>query len=593
MKITSTQRKLLAETALGKRKADTVITNGTIVNVHSKELTKKKDIAITSGAVAYIGNCRHLIGEDTNVINANGKFVTPGLIDGHMHVESTMLSVTEFAKAALKQGTTSIFMDPHEIANVFGLEGVRWMHEEGQNLPLRVFTTVPSCVPAADTLEDAGAELIPDDIEKALKWDNVAGLGEVMNFPGVVNGDEKMAQEIESTIHAAKTVTGHIPAEDPGMLQAYVASGVTSCHETVTRQQALEKLRLGMHVMIREGSAWQDVEQLAPIVTKDHMPSENLSLVTDDVYPQTLTELGHLNYVVRKAVREGIDPITAIQMATINAANYFNYGDTLGSIAPGKWADLLFVDNLEDMKPTTVITGGEVVYDNGKYHASFPVYTYPEQAKDSVHLERTLLSEDFHAISNSSSETTVHVIEALENNARTSKAKAVLKVKENVIQPDLEKDIIHLSCVDRHHSSGQISNAFVKGFHIQRGAVASTVAHDSHNLLVMGVDKTDMAVAANRLAELGGGMIVVNNGKVLAEVPLPIAGLMSDQPLNIVNTQVKALDQAWKELGCRMNAPFMTFSLIALPVIPSIRITNRGIADVDKFELITLELQNK
>ncbi|MFC7321770.1 adenine deaminase [Halobacillus campisalis] len=589
MSISMQQRKNLANTALGHRKADTVITNGILVNVHTKEYEKEKDIAITDGCIAFIGDCSSLIGDETVVIDAKGKYITPGLIDGHMHVESTMLSVTEFAKAALKKGTTTVFMDPHEIANVFGLEGVRWMHEEGQHLPLRVFTTVPSCVPATDTLEDAGAELLPEHVEEALGWKNVAGLGEVMNFPGVVYGDHKMTTEIEATIQSGKTVTGHIPAEDPKMLQAYAASGVTSCHETVTREQALAKLRIGMHLMIREGSAWQDVKQLAPIITENHMPTENMSLITDDVYPQTLTNQGHLNHVVRKAIQEGIDPSTAIQLATINIANYFNYGNELGSIAPGKRADLLLIEELENVDPSTVIVGGDIIYDNGQYQVDFPTYTYPEKAKNSVHLKEPLKAEDFFAKSSQSHETEVNVIEAVENNARTVKSHARLLVENGVIQIDHEQDIIRLSCIDRHHRSGEISNAFVKGFSIKKGAVASTVAHDSHNLLVMGVNEEDMAIAANQLAKIGGGMIVVENGKILAEVPLPIAGLMSDQPLESVTEQVVKLEKAWSQIGCKMNAPFMTFSLIALPVIPSLRITNRGLADVETFELIPLE----
>ncbi|MFC7061999.1 adenine deaminase [Halobacillus seohaensis] len=592
MPITMEQRKLLAATALGKRNADTVISNGTLINVHSKERVNGKDIAITAGCIAYIGDCKHLIGQETNTIDANGSFITPGLIDGHMHVESTMLTVTEFAKAAIKQGTTTVFMDPHEIANVFGLEGVKWMHEEGQNLPLRVYTTVPSCVPATDNLEDAGAELIPSDIEAALSWENVAGLGEVMNFPGVVHGDDKMIQEIEATMKAGKTVTGHIPAEDSAMLQAYVSSGVTSCHETVTREQALEKLRLGMHLMIREGSAWQDVKQLAPVITEDHMPTENISLITDDVYPQTLTNQGHLNHVVRKAIQQGIDPITAIQLATINIANYFHYEDSLGSIAPGKYADLLFIEDLNEMNPSTVLIGGDIVYSDQQYQVAFSNYSYPEKAKQSVHLPQPLTADDFFIKSDQEEKTEVHVIEVFENNARTRKSSAQLKVDNDFIKADLKRDIIKLSCIDRHHGSGQISNAFVQGFNIKRGAVASTVAHDSHNLLVMGVNEEDMAFAANTLKEHGGGMIVVENQEILAEVPLSIAGLMSDQPLESVASQVEKLEIAWNDLGCKMNAPFMTFSLIALPVIPSLRITNRGLADVDSFELIDLEIKN-
>ncbi|WP_082233262.1 adenine deaminase [Halobacillus massiliensis] len=584
-------RKKIASAALGNLKADVIITNGILVNVHSKELLYQKEIAINEGCISFIGDCSHLRGDETIVLDATNRYITPGLMDGHMHVESTMLTVTEFAKAAIKKGTTSIFMDPHEIANVFGLEGVHWMHEEGQQLPLRVFTTVPSCVPATDNLEDAGAELLPEEIEEALQWKNVAGLGEVMNFPGVVHGEQKMMKEIDATIKAGKTVTGHIPSKDPGLLQAYIASGITSCHETVTREQAIEKVRLGMHLMIREGSAWQDVKQLAPVITKDKLPTENMSLITDDVYPQTLEAEGHLNYVVRKAIQEGIDPVTAIQLATINAANYFGYGNNLGSLVPGKYADLLLIDDLEKMEPSTVMINGEVIYDEGKYQIDFPAYSYPEKAKQSVKVKGPLQPDDFLVKTNREDITKVNIIHALENNARTKQSSAVLSVENGRIQPDIDQDIIHLSCIDRHHQSGAISNAFVSGFGIKKGAVASTVAHDSHNLLVMGSDIKDMAYAANELINRGGGMIVVENQKVIAEVPLPIAGLMSDQPVEKVTKQVQELERAWAHLGCNLHAPFMTFSLIALPVIPSLRITNRGLADVDTFSLIPLELE--
>ncbi|WP_173915516.1 adenine deaminase [Halobacillus sp. Marseille-Q1614] len=583
-------RKNLAAVALGKRKADVIIQNGVLVNVHSKELLHQKEIAITDGCIAFIGDCSHLTGEETTVLDAKNRYITPGLMDGHMHVESTMLTVTEFAKAVIKEGTTSIFMDPHEIANVFGLEGVKWMHEEGQQLPLRVFTTVPSCVPSADTLEDAGAELLPQEIEESLQWKDVAGLGEVMNFPGVVHGEEKMMKEIEATIKAGKAVTGHIPADDPKLLQAYIASGVTSCHETVTREQAIEKVRLGMHLMIREGSAWQDVKQLAPVITEDQLPTENMSLITDDVYPQTLAADGHLNYVVRKAIQESVDPVTALQLATINVANYFGYGNQLGSLAPGKYADLLFIDDLEKVEPSTVMINGEIIFDEEKYQVDFPAYTYPEKAKQSVKVKEPLRPEDFLTRTTKHHTAKVNVIHALENNARTEKYKASLPVENGVIRPDVKQDITRLSCIERHYQSGEISNAFVHGFHINKGAVASTVAHDSHNLLVMGADEGDMAFAANEIIKRGGGMIVVENGKILAEVPLPIAGLMSDQPVEKVTEQVQELEKAWTELGCTLHAPFMTFSLIALPVIPSLRITNRGLADVDTFSLIPLEV---
>lgn len=581
----------LAKVALGEAFADVVIKDGTLVNVYSGELIEHMDIAVAAGRIAYVGNADHTIGAQTLVIDATGKYMSPGLLDGHMHVESTMLSVTEFAKAALAKGTTGIFMDPHEIANVFGTEGVRLMHEEGQQLPLKVFTTFPSCVPATNGLEDAGASLEVTDIKEGLQWDNVVGLGEVMNFPGVVYGDPKMCGEIEETIKSGKTVTGHFPSDDDRMLQAYIASGVTSDHETVTREQGLHKVRMGMHLMIREGSAWHDVKEVIKVVTEDKVNTANISLVTDDVSPQTLVEKGHLNHVVRRAIEEGVNPVTAIQMVTINVASYFKMEQDLGSITPGKCADILLLDDLQKVEPSTVITDGQVVYDNGKLTVDFPDFVYPEHIRNSMNVKRELTAEDFKLVSRSNQDKTkVSVINIIENSARTEKMTAMLGVEQGIIQPDAEKDIIRLACIERHRGTGQISLGFTHGFQLKAGAVASTVAHDSHNLIVMGINEQDMAFAANELVKMGGGMIVVENGKVLAQVPMTIAGLMSDKSLLEVVKEVAELEKAWKQIGCPLNAPFMTFSLIALPVIPEIRISNRGLVDVTQFKLIEVEI---
>ncbi|MFC5528228.1 adenine deaminase [Cohnella yongneupensis] len=589
-KLTEVSR-TLAKVAMGEACADVVIQNGTLVNVYSGELLENMDVAIAAGRIAYVGKADHTIGEHTIVINAAGKYITPGFLDGHMHVESTMLSVTEFAKAALAKGTTGIFMDPHEIANVFGAEGVRLMHEEGQQLPLKVFTTFPSCVPATNDLEDAGASLDVKDIKEGLTWDNVVGLGEVMNFPGVVYGDPKMCGEIEETIKAGKTVTGHFPSDDDRMLQAYIASGVTSDHETVTREQGLHKVRMGMHLMIREGSAWHDVKEVIKVVTEDKANTDNISLVTDDVNPQTLVEQGHLNHVVRRAIEEGVQPVTAIQMVTLNVARYFKLEQDLGSITPGKCADLLLIDDLRKMEPSTVITDGQVVYENGRLSVDFPRFVYPEHIRKSIHVKRELTAEDFKLASRSNQSTTqVNVINIIENSARTERGTATLAVEQGIIQPDAAQDVIRLACIERHRGTGQISLGFAHGFQVKSGAVASTVAHDSHNLLVMGIDEQDMAFAANELVKIGGGMIVVENGQVLAQVPMTIAGLMSEKSLSEVFTEVVELEQAWKQIGCLLNAPFMTFSLIALPVIPEIRISNRGLVDVTQFKLIDVEI---
>jgi adenine deaminase len=582
----------LAKVAMGEAHADLVIQNGTLVNVYSGELLEHMDVAVAAGRIAYVGKADYTIGAHTIVIDAAGKFIAPGLLDGHMHVESTMLSVTEFAKAALAKGTTGIFMDPHEIANVFGTEGVRLMHEEGQQLPLKVFTTFPSCVPATNDLEDAGASLDVSDIKLGMQWDNVVGLGEVMNFPGVIYGDPKMCGEIEETIKIGKVVTGHIPSDDDRMLQAYLASGVTSDHESVTREQGLLKVRMGMHLMIREGSAWHDVKEVIKVVTEDKVNTNNISLVTDDVSPQTLVEKGHLNHVVRRAIEEGVDPVTAFQMVTINVARYFKLEQDIGSITPGKCADILLLDDLRKVEPSTVITDGQVVFEEGSLSVDFPNFVYPEHIRNSMNVKRELTAEDFRlASSGKQNRTQVNVISIIENSARTAKMTAMLRVEQGVIQPDVEQDIIRLACIDRHHGTGQISLGFAHGFQVKTGAVASTVAHDSHNLIVMGINEQDMAYAANELVKLGGGMIVVENGKVLAQVPMIIAGLMSDKSLLEVVKEAEQLDQAWKQLGCPLNAPYMTFSLIALPVIPEIRISNRGMVDVTKFKLIDVEME--
>jgi adenine deaminase len=581
----------LAKVAMGEAYADLVIQNGTLVNVHSGELLEHMDVAVAAGRIAYVGKADYTIGAQTVVIDATGKYISPGLLDGHMHVESTMLSVTEFAKAALAKGTTGIFMDPHEIANVFGTEGVRLMHEEGQQLPLKVFTTFPSCVPATNDLEDAGASLEVNDIKEGLQWDNVVGLGEVMNFPGVVYGDPKMCGEIEETIKCGKMVTGHIPTDDDRMLQAYIASGVTSDHESVTREQGLLKVRMGMHLMIREGSAWHDVKEVIKVVTEDKVNTDNISLVTDDVSPQTLVEKGHLNHVVRRAIEEGVNPVTAIQMVTINVARYFKMEQDLGSITPGKCADILLIDDLQKVEPSTVMTDGQVVFEKGRFSVEFPKFVYPEYIRNSMNIKRELTAEDFKLASRSKQDKTqVNVIKIIENSARTAKMTAMLRVEQGVIQPDVEQDIIRLACIDRHHGTGQISLGFTHGFQVKTGAVASTVAHDSHNLIVMGINEQDMAFAANELVKLGGGMIVVENSKVLAQVPMIIAGLMSDKSLLEVVKEAEQLEQAWKQIGCPLNAPFMTFSLVALPVIPEIRISNRGIVDVTQFKLIEVEI---
>jgi len=575
----------LMDVLRGKEKADTVLKNATIVNVLTGKLDEGKDIAIKGERICFIGNSEALIGTNTVVLDCTGKYVAPGFIDGHMHVESTMLSVTSFAQAAVTKGTTAVFMDPHEMANVFGLRGVKQMHEEGQQAPIHVFTTVPSCVPSAEHLEDAGATLSPAEIETALDWEGVSGLGEMMNYPGVIEGEAKMIAEINATTSRQKKATGHFPEGTSVELQTYLLSGVDSCHETVTKAQALEKLALGMHVMIREGSAWQDVKAVIKVLTEDHVNDDLLMLVTDDIYPETLKEKGQINHVIRRAIEEGVDPVKAIKLATLNPARYFGVDHDYGSVSPNKSADLVILEDLTTLEPTDVFVGGRHISKQGQLNVTVPTFRYPADYYQSVHV-KALKETDFLKQTSLTGAVEARVIEVIENSARTKEARVKLAVKDGIVYPNIEADVITLVCLDRHRKAQQHSVQFVKGFGIKRGAVASTVAHDSHNLLVMGVSPADMKCAAEHLAEIGGGMVVVLDGEILASVSLPIAGLMSDEPIETLLPKVEQLARGWQTLGCSLHAPFMTFSLIALPVIPDIRITNRGLVDVTTFTFI-------
>lgn len=581
----------LIATATGRVPADVVIRNGRLVNVVTREVQDDVDIAVRLGRVALVGDASKCIGENTIVMDATGFYLVPGFLDGHLHVESSMLTVSQFAKAVLPCGTTAVFMDPHEIANVLGMEGIRLMIEEGRNLPLKVYTTMPSCVPAAPGFEDTGAEITPDDIKEAMTWDEVVGLGEMMNFPGVLGGDEDVLRKIAETLKAGKVVTGHYAVPDLGPnLSAYASCGIESCHESTTWQESLAKLRLGMYAKLREGSGWRDIKATIKSYTERGVDPRRIVLVTDDVHPDTLLAMGHVNHVVRRAIEEGTPPIVAIQMATINAAECFGMSHDLGSITPGKFADILFIRDLADPRPERVMADGEIVAGEGRMLADVPLPAYPEFATGSVRLSRPLTNDDFRIKAGSPGRSVrIRAIQVMEGQAVTKHIGAELPCDGNgEIHASLEQDLAKVAVIERHKATGSMAVGLVKGFGLRSGAVASTVAHDSHNLLVVGMDEEDMAVAANALAKAGGGMAVVREGKVSSILPLPIAGLMSDEPVEKVQSGVEALAEAWKALGCDLMSPFMTMALISLPVIPELRITNRGLVDVTRFRLVPL-----
>jgi adenine deaminase len=582
--------RILADTAMGRDEADLVIRGGSLVNVHTAEILDGLDVAVKVGRVAMVGQVDHTIGEATEIIDASGYHLLPGLMEGHVHIESSMITPTQFARAVLPHGTTTVFIDNHELANVLGVEGIRQMMEECQNLPLKVFLAMPSCVPALPGFEDAGASIGPADVEEAMGWDYVAGLGEMMNMPGVLAADEAVHAILRATLQAGKVVTGHysIPETERG-LQAFIASGISSCHESTRKEDTLAKLRLGMYAMLREGSAWHDLKATVRAITETGVDSRHAMMITDDTHPDTLVNVGHMNHVVRRAIEEGLDPVRAIQMATINVSEYFRLGHDLGSISPGKCADIIFVQDLKNMRVGKVLVDGMVVAEAGQMLVDWPRFEYPPSARHSVRLPAPLVAADFEVKPPDGARTvTLRVMEVRGGQVVTKHLQVERPVEDGLVRASTEDDLAKVASVERHGGSGQIGLGFVKGFHFQAGAVASTIAHDSHNLLIVGTNDVDMAFAGNTLAETGGGMVAVRDDEVLSLVPLPIAGLMSQEPVEVVDEQVQALARAWKELGCDLESPFMTMSILALPVIPELRITNRGLVDTVQFELVNL-----
>jgi adenine deaminase len=578
----------LVDVAMGRSAADLVVRNARWVNVHSGEIIPGTDIAISAGRFAFVGkDAGHAIGEGTEVIDAEGRYAVPGLCDAHMHVESGMVTVTEFARAVIPHGTTSMFVDPHEIANVLGLEGVRLMHDEAAGLPVNVFVQMPSCVPSAPGLENAGASIGPGEVREAMTWPNIIGLGEMMNFPGVVGGDARMLEEIGVTQAALKTVGGHYASPDLGLpFHAYAAAGPADDHEGTRLEDCVARVRQGMRAMLRLGSAWYDVAAQVKAITELGLDSRYFVLCTDDSHSGTLVHDGHMDRVVRHAIAQGLKPVTAIQMATLNTAQHFGLERELGSITPGRRADLILTSDLPSLPVETVIARGRVVARMGRLAADIAPYEYPASAKDTVRLAGPLEAADFDVAAPDGANTvTARVIGVIENQAPTRALERRLDVSGGVVEMDRRADVCQIALVERHRGSGAVTNGFVSGFGYDRPcAVASTVAHDSHHMIVVGTDKNDMALAANRLGEVGGGVVVFSGGRELALVRLPIAGLMSEQRAEIVAEEANALVAAMRECGCSLNNAYMQHSLLALVVIPELRISDIGLIDVTRFE---------
>ncbi len=579
----------LVDVASGRAACDVLIRNGLWVNVHSGEIIDGTDIAIAAGRFAYVGpDASHCVGENTRIVDATGRYLIPGLCDAHMHVESGMVTVTEFARAVIPHGTTSMFIDPHEIGNVLGMPGIKLMHDEAMQLPINVFVQMPSCVPSAPGLEHAGAELGVADVVEAMQWPNIIGLGEVMNFPGVAAGDATMLGEIAATMCAGKTVGGHYASPDLGVpFHAYVAGGPADDHEGTCVEDAIARVRQGMRAMLRLGSAWYDVASQVKAITESGLDSRHFILCTDDSHSGTLIREGHMNRVVRHAIAQGLKPMTAIQMATLNTAQHFGLERELGSITPGRRADLIISSSLVDLPIEQVFAGGVELAGEGVLKADIPAARYPEHARNTVHLGKMLAADDFNIAAPEQydgSAIRTRVIGVVENQAPTRALEFDLPVKDGLVLGDASNDVCQIALVERHHATGAVTNAFVSGFGYSKPcAVASTVAHDAHHMIVVGTDQDSMAIAANRLAEVGGGVVVIEQGQESAMVELPIAGLMSDERAEIVAEKAQNMVEAMVRCGCTLNNAYMQHSLLALVVIPALRISDVGLVDVTTF----------
>jgi adenine deaminase len=587
----------LIDVSMGRQPADLILRKGIWVCVQSGEFIPGTDVAVKDGRIAYVGpDASHTIGRETRLIEAKGKYLVPGLLDGHMHVESGMLTVTEYVRAVVPHGTTGLFADPHEIANVFGLKGVKLMADEAARQPIHVWMQVPSCVPSAPAFETPGATLDSDEVAEALVWPGVIGLGEVMDFPGVFNGDGKMLAKMDATHQAGKVIGGHYPSLDLGpAFHAYVAGGPEDDHEGTRPEDAAERVRQGMKAMLRYGSAWQDVAQGIKTITELHLDSRHFILCTDDCHAATLVGEGHMDRVLRHAIANGLPPMTAIQMGTLNTAEHFGLSRDLGQIAPRRWADILLVDDLKDFHAGLVIARGRVVAENGKLLVDLPKVDYPDWVTHSVHLKRRLGAGDFRIRvpkeTSNEKHVTCNVIGIIENQAPTKHLHLSLPVMEGEVVTHnssvVPGGVAKVALVERHLGSGRMQVGLVSGFGFsERCAIASTVAHDCHQMIVVGTDENGMALAANRLAEVGGGQVVVKDGQVVGLVELAIGGLMSTERAKVVAEKASTILEGFCLCGCTLNNPNMQLSLLALVVIPELRLSDKGLVDVNHFTFL-------
>jgi adenine deaminase len=562
----------MIQVARGEVEADLLLKNAKIVNVSSGEI-HEGHVAIARSWIVGIGDY-----QTRQEIDLAGHYLCPGFIDAHVHIESSLVSVPQFSRAVLPRGTTSVVADPHEIANVLGLDGIRYMLESSKYNPVSVYFTLSSCVPSTE-LETSGSRLRAFDLFPYFteKW--VVGLAEMMNYPGVLSRDLDVLDKLKVAQRHGKRIDGHAPGLTGHDLAAYIAAGVSSDHECTTLEEAHEKLRMGMYIMLREASTAHNLLDLLPLVTPAN--SRHCMFVTDDRHPADLLDKGHMDYLVRTAIHAGLDPVTAIQMVTINPAEYYGLNDK-GAIVPGYRADLLVFDNLEDLRIEKVFRGGQLVAENGHLLSTVAP---PRQVsiRSSVNLNWKGINLEVAAEG-----TRLRVIELVPDQVITRQRVEEATVNKGLVVADVDRDLLKLAVIERHLASGRCAVGFVRGFGLKRGALASSVAHDSHNIIVVGTNEWDMLAAAQEIETMRGGLVAVDRGQVKARLALPIAGLMSDQPIEVVRSQMDDLLAATRDMGSPLPNPFMTLSFLSLPVIPELKLTDRGLVDVNQFQFVSL-----
>ena len=551
--------------AMGEIYADLLIKNAQVINVFSGEI-QKTDVAVFQGMIAGFGRYKA-----KKTIDIRGMYLSPGLIDGHVHIESSMVLPIEFATGVAPLGTTTVVIDPHEIANVFGLEGIKFMAEYSKNIPLDIFIMLPSCVPATD-METSGGRLGYHDLSTFADKPWVLGLAEMMNYSGVIHRDNSVLKKID--IMKGKVIDGHAPGLSGKGLNAYISAGIRSDHECTTIEEAREKLEKGMYIMLREGTIAKNLKTLLPFITTEN--SRRFMFVTDDRNPVDIVNEGHINFMVKTAIKWGIDPVTAVRMATLNPAEYFRL-NKFGAIAPGYNADFIFFDNLKSFNIKKVFKRGRLVAENGCLIPEIP-------SENPIHLRCSMNVKPI-SIDNLKIKVRgrlIKVIEIISGQLITRKKIEKAKIDGEIVVADVDRDILKVAVIERHLSSGNIGIGFVEGFGLKKGAIASSVSHDSHNIITVGTSDRDMMCAVNEIIHLKGGQVVVSDEDIIESFPLPVAGLMSDKSLNEVKDGVERLNFAAKRLGCPLTNPFMSLSFLSLSVIPELKITDKGLIDVEK-----------